>query len=515
MKNKKFIILFLSILLLLALAACNNDDLPEPTDTDLTDEPQSESEAITNTSPEGIVKHFDKNVKIESSTTACKEALLLGVPSEKVISTFVELGYEELKLSTIEGAILKTRIFSNGKYAVTIYSIDSFTELRVTWEPIGDIGIEAMSPTAGTGSGSVTVAQIGIERSGEADNPLIGMCYVIKLSNGKAIVIDGGFNTDTCSDNLFNSLAAMEIAKVNGKYAIEAWIITHDHGDHSGAYKKFASTYSPLVTVENIISAFPGSRKLVTGGGSSFYAGAFNSARLINPHGGLKYYFGNATISMLYTPDMLYDASERMTYYNNTSLVFKLEAGGSAITFFGDAGNSAARKIVNSYDAATFKSDVFQMTHHGLLTSVSDGLTWMYTKKLYEAIDAHTVLLPMQSRFDGGDGRNGRYTVLIEWSRADFQISYVTNKKDNHGLDTITQDYFNEFTAAVENGTSEHETLYGYDGINKITNENGLVTYLGASETKPMVTMIELSDGNATLTLNQMLYDWLGAEDIQ
>ena len=25
----------------------------------------------------------------------------------------------------------------------------------------------------------------------------------------------------------------------------------------------------------------------------------------------------------------------------------------------------------------------------------------------------------------------------------------------------------------------------------------------------------DLSDGNATLTLNQMLYDWLGAEDIQ
>ena len=34
-------------------------------------------------------------------------------------------------------------------------------------------------------------------------------------------------------------------------------------------------------------------------------------------------------------------------------------------------------------------------------------------------------------------------------------------------------------------------------------------------ETKPMITLFELSDGNATLTLNQMLYDWLGAEDIQ
>ncbi|MBQ7375369.1 MAG: hypothetical protein IJW52_00595 [Clostridia bacterium] len=34
-------------------------------------------------------------------------------------------------------------------------------------------------------------------------------------------------------------------------------------------------------------------------------------------------------------------------------------------------------------------------------------------------------------------------------------------------------------------------------------------------ETKPMITLFELSDGNATLTLNQMLYGWLGAEDIQ
>ena len=46
MKNKKFIILFLSILLLLALAACNHDDLPEPTDTEPTEEPQSENMSI-------------------------------------------------------------------------------------------------------------------------------------------------------------------------------------------------------------------------------------------------------------------------------------------------------------------------------------------------------------------------------------------------------------------------------------------------------------------------------------
>ena len=512
---KKLIFILVLSLLCCSLLACNGENSANEAGSDTFGATEAPSEtAKPATTPKGIVEQLEPTTTVFSSTTNCKEAILLSTEKETLLSRLEGAGFTKLDIGRIEGANFETTMLTNGKEAVTLYSTPNSTELRIMWEPLGYIGTELLSPNNETGTGSVSVAQIGTERANETDNPLVGMCYIIKLSSGKAIVIDGGFNNDACADNLYNSLATMGIAQIDGKYAIEAWIVTHNHIDHSGTYGTFAQKYASSVELEYIISAFPGSDRIVADGSSSFYAGAFRNAKLINPHASLKYHFGNAVISMFYTPDMLYDPSYKMPYYNNTSLVFKLEAGGSEIMFFGDAGDAAARKLLKSYDKTAFKSDIFQMTHHGLTTHQSDGLEWTSIRTLYNAIDAHTALLPMQSRYDAL-GRNGRYTVLIEWSRADFQISYVTNKSDNHGLETITQDYFNEFTAAVENGTSEHETLYGYDGINKITNQEGLVTYLGASETKPMITMIELSDGNATLTLNQMLYDWLGAEDIQ
>ena len=512
---KKVIFIMLLSLLFCSLLACNSESSANETESESLSATEAPAEtAKPATTPKGIVEQLEPTATVFSSTTNCKEAILLSTEKETLLSRLEGAGFTKLDASRIEGATFDATILTNGKEAVTLYSKPNSTELRVMWEPLGYIGTELLSPNNETATGSVSVAQIGTERDKETDNPLVGMCYVIKLASGKAIVIDGGFNNDACEDNLYNSLVNMGIAQIDGKYAIEAWIVTHNHIDHSGTYGTFAQKYANAVELEYIISAYPGSDRIIADGSSSFYAGAFRNAKLINPHASLKYHFGNAVISMFYTPDMLYDPSYKMPYYNNTSLVFKLEAGESEIMFFGDAGDAAARKLLKSYDKTAFKSDIFQMTHHGLNTHQSDGLEWTSIRNIYSAIDAHTVLLPMQSRYDAL-GRNGRYTVLIEWSIMNFQISYVTNKKDNHGLETITQDYFNEFTAAVENGTSEHETLYGYDGINKITNENGLVTYLGASETKPMITLFELSDGNATLTLNQMLYGWLGAEDIQ
>lgn len=502
-----FVIMIFS-LIFSSFSACNDESLPSETE-EMTETP-SESEAATDNSPEGIIEQLYSNATVISSTKNCKEAVLVGVQKDALLSRFSESGFAKLETNTVEGANFETILLTNDTYEVTVYTAKHSTELRVMWEPIGSVGKEILLPNTNTGAGSATVAQIGTERVSETDNPLVGMCYIIKLSDGKAIIIDGGFNNDACADNLYNSLATMGVAKADGKYAIEAWIVTHDHIDHSGTYKNFSQKYADSVTLKYVISAFPGSSKIVSSGGSAFLPWGFKEAKLINPHAGLKYYFGNAVISMLYTPDMLYDPSAKIAYYNDTSLVFKVEAGGSEVLFFGDAGNMVAQKLLRSYDDATFKSDIFQMTHHGLMTDQSDGLAWMNTKKLYDAIGAHTVLLPMQSRYDAL-GRNGRYTVLIEWSRVDFQISYVTDKSDDHGLDTITQDYFNEFTASVEDGTNEKETLYGYNGINKLVNSDGLVTYLGANETEPMVTLFELSDGNAVLTLNEMLYDWLSA----
>ena len=134
----------------------------------------------------------------------------------------------------------------------------------------------------------------------------------------------------------------------------------------------------------------------------------YPDAALVNPHAGLNYYFGNAALSMLYTPDL-------------------------------------------------------------------------------------------------------RYTVLIQWVTSGFQSAYYMNKKGRHGLDNdkITQGYFEKFLANVAAGTSQYATLYGYDGVNTVTNETGMVRYLGSDNTSPMITVFTLENGGVSLTENAPLYAWL------
>ena len=302
----------------------------------------------------------------------------------------------------------------------------------------------------------------------------------------------------------------MDISSTAGQYNIEAWIITHGHGDHVGAIKKFSSEYATKVNVSHIISAFPANDTVVSGGAKEqLSTSIFPSAKRVNPHAGIKYYFGNATISMFYTPDMIYAPNYTVENYNDSSLAFRVEGGDADVFFFGDAVEVAATKMINSYEASAFKSDVVQITHHGLYT-VPNGHTWNNLKKVYEAIDADYAFLPMQSRFTS-DGRNGRYTVMVQWGGAGFQISHVMNENDNHGISGITQQYYDTFVESVANGTNTHATLFGYDGVNKVVNENGLVTYLGANEIAPMVTVFEFSNGKVTLKTNEPLYAWLGA----
>ena len=84
---------------------------------------------------------------------------------------------------------------------------------------------------------------------------------------------------------------------------------------------------------------------------------------------------------------------------------------------------------------------------------------------------------------------------MIQWADAGYQISYVMNEKDKHGKSSISQDYYNSFVESVRNGTNTYDTLYGYDGINKIVSENGLTTYTSGNNYEPMIVIFRLGDG--------------------
>jgi hypothetical protein len=77
-----------------------------------------------------------------------------------------------------------------------------------------------------------------------------GMSYVIRLSDGRFIVIDGGRHFAPDRKRLFDCLTE---GSAGEKPIIAAWILTHPHSDHYICYIGFMEEYGESVEVERYI----------------------------------------------------------------------------------------------------------------------------------------------------------------------------------------------------------------------------------------------------------------------
>ncbi len=534
---KKIIALLLALLMLTVLAAgCKTD--PKDTTTDGTtvaseenfdtttssatnkasEETPATPDKLSETAAEAIINVIAPDAKRIVSSTAGKEIILTKQSSaDAYIKAFVDEGYYDYPIDTVEGAKFTTNFLVGEKSTVAIYFHPTQKEVRIAWESVSFDYDTLLTKTAQTDTGTLQFAQIGTERMAEKDNPLNGMIYLIKLSDGRAILIDGGTGNSRNAQNIYDTLGKLDIAKdADGKYIIAAWIVTHAHGDHVGAPTLFIPKYKNQVKIENFIYNFTRSVNVI--GTAADTINTFISAAKqacpdaghIVAHANMKYYFGNATISMLYTPELLYSDTKALSYYNNSSLVFRIGVGDSAVFIMGDAANSAAGVLYNGYDASALTTDVLQITHHGLYTE-SNGHTWAFLENVYQAVAPELALLPMHSQYDG-EARNGRYTVLKDWGASGYQISYVMNRRDlpdGMKLGNITQAIWDEFELSGTVNGQKVDTLLGYDGNNVITNADGLTTYMGGNRTSPMLVLLALDGETAKVIENKALYDWL------
>ena len=459
-------------------------------------------------SPERILDSLDATV-IKTS----EKSQMIEVAKEHrdtVEEKLDDAGYKPLETEAIENASYPTDVLIKLDRVVTLQETE--TTLRVLWGDVDKDSLDLLVPSDATGKGEVVMAQIGIARADYTDNPMIGMCYIYRLSDGRAVIIDGGWPTEECADNLFATLLTMDIAcDDDGKIEIAAWIFTHGHADHVGTFHSFATKYSEQTDVSYLLYNLPSDEVAPSECDvHSFIALAnehYPDAIHVEPRAGLKYHFDNATIDILYSPDMIYTVDERVEYYNNTSLVFTVECSGTKVLHLGDAGEEAAKAVWESYSKEAFQCDAVQITHHGLNTGI-DSQEWEYLGYIYEATGAKTILFPIGSR-NTNEERNGRYSVLIEASILGFQPSFVTNADDNHGLCVVTQGYYDQFVKNVKDGVSPYATFFGYDGVNTVMNESGAISYLASSETENMATVFFIDECGMKLILNTELNNWI------
>lgn len=252
-----------------------------------------------------------------------------------------------------------------------------------------------------------------------------GMCYVLRLDSGELVVLDGGYFAPGQAEALH---AAFEKLCPEG-IRIRAWMFSHAHQDHIGAFINYLRLY-PEERIEKLYYAFqPMDFSGVSGDWRAsdpatfreFYVALDERQPRLPEHSfvtGEVLDFDEARFEVLYT---YRDAEEPITNFNDNSTVLMLTCRGTRVLLPGDAAAVAARFLMKRPEKLA--CDVVQVSHHGF-----NGLP----AEVYRAANAHTALWPTPAyEMEPNAGReanayllNSAQTVLAANGTARLNLPY-------------------------------------------------------------------------------------------
>ena len=210
-----------------------------------------------------------------------------------------------------------------------------------------------------------------------------GMSYAIRLSDGRFVVIDGGWNFEPDTDEL---LRVLREGTPEGKPVIAAWFLTHPHRDHYLCCLDFLTRYADAACIEKVLMNFPEAddlerypelkkedwRVLDTAAINKIpqMLAAFEKLGIpvYTPHSGQCYQIGDARCEILSCLDDVISISDKI---NPTSLVMRMELGGQVILWTADAAFGICR-LVERY-GNYLKADIMQVPHHGFQSGTAEA----------------------------------------------------------------------------------------------------------------------------------------------
>ncbi len=221
------------------------------------------------------------------------------------------------------------------------------------------------------------------------------MSYVIKSSQGKIIVIDGGTKADGKYLKLF-------INNLGGE--VSAWFLTHVHYDHVEAFIwNLQDKSNDRIKIKNIYANFPTVSWIEEYENEyAFTIKEFNDAMakakrkrtVVKADDEID--IDGIKIQILYVNTNTFKENA----INNSSLLIRLSENEKSVLFTGDLGVKAGNDIIKKVNHLKLRSKYVQMAHHG-----QAGIG----KRLYELIDAKYYLWPTPIWLwdnDNGEGKN-------------------------------------------------------------------------------------------------------------
>jgi len=267
---------------------------------------------------------------------------------------------------------LKTGVFLN-------YYREAAELTLVTEEECAYFSYEDVSPNC---SMAPQITQLHLED--------FGMSYVIRVSDGRFIVLDGGRALEPDAERLMECLK-----KESGteKPVIAAWILSHPHPDHYDCFFLFLERFGEAVKIEKLLFYFPEADdllhypKLVSRRrqeeGHKANAQMLQLQRCIRewgfevytPHTGQIYQIGDAMLEILACMDDTIEVSDNI---NAISLVIRMELGGQVTLWATDASFEAAR-LAQRY-GEELKADILQVPHHGFGIGMAEAVIAGYRR---------------------------------------------------------------------------------------------------------------------------------------
>ena len=205
-----------------------------------------------------------------------------------------------------------------------------------------------------------------------------GNSFVIKLKNGHFVVHDGGKEHD--APYLLDYLESLTPG--DEKPIIEAWFISHAHGDHTGAINAIAKNQAWIdrIYVYGVYFAEPGQKVFGIAGMEDASANAYMTARIglmfKDENGeraknyrlqyGQRYYFCDMKIDVSLSLEQFPTEAFYSHDFNDTSTWLMHHIEGQRFLIAGDTHHTGMRVAMNMFDKEYFDLDVFAVLNHGI-----------------------------------------------------------------------------------------------------------------------------------------------------
>lgn len=205
-----------------------------------------------------------------------------------------------------------------------------------------------------------------------------GNSFVVQLKNGHFIVNDGGQSQD-----MVYLLDYMEELAPNGeKPVVEAWFVTHAHGDHLGALSSLATNTALIdrLYIDGIYMSMPSNEAFVAVNSAASRAAmmVINSlpsmsqasdgsrTKVYRPQTGQRLYFCDIVVDIMHTQEQLVTEDYANLDLNDSSLWTMYHMDGQKFLLCGDADRGSMNVVMKNYSQEYLDLDVYVSFHHNL-----------------------------------------------------------------------------------------------------------------------------------------------------